>query len=211
MKIFLLHEDFRSRSWAEKVEEAVLLSPRSDTRVCLIRQDDSDLPPSGIFQAGCRRRRGGKVRTAHMTQLYFQVPKRRFAGINATTPLFSSTVLIKTPKFCRAHYGHCWVGGKQVRRSAFRDAPTTFPETSTSPGSHICQAAPNSSFPGFPSPSSVPVPPNGVQRQQQFGWGAAGPRGANAAPGPHSPRRAQVTASALRPPAGGRAGQRPAR
>lgn len=99
---------------------------------------------------------------------------------------------------------------RKVRRSAFRDAPTTVPETSTSPGSHICQASPNSSFPCFPSPSSVSVPPNGEQREQQLGCGEAGLRGANAAPGPHSPRRAQITASALRPPAGGRTGQRPA-
>lgn len=92
----LLHEDFRSRSWAQKVEE-VLLSPRSDTRVCCIRQDGSDLPSSGIFQAGCRRKRGGKVRTAHLTQLHFQVPKRRAAGINTTTPLFSSHGPDKSP------------------------------------------------------------------------------------------------------------------
>lgn len=111
----LLLEDFRSRSWAAGGGGG---SPVFEKRHpgLLNLTDDSDLHSSGIFQAGCRRIRGWKVRAAHVTQLHFRVPKRSAAGINTTTRSFSShgpDEKQQNLSSAAAHYGNCWVPKKK--------------------------------------------------------------------------------------------------
>lgn len=81
---YLLLEDFRSRSWAEGGGSGSPASKKQHTGL-LNLTDDSDLRSSGIFQAGCRCRRGGNVSTAHVTQLHFQVQS---AELLESIPIF---------------------------------------------------------------------------------------------------------------------------
>lgn len=54
---YVLLEDFRSRSWADGGGGGSPVFKKWNVGL-LNLTDDSDLPSSGIFQAGCRRRRG---------------------------------------------------------------------------------------------------------------------------------------------------------
>lgn len=139
---YVLLEDFRSRSWADSGGGGSPVFKQWNTGL-LNLTDDSDLPSSGIFQAGCRRRRGWKVRTAHVTQLHFRVPKRSAAGINTTTRLFSSHGPDKNPEALR-HTTEIVGLKKKKGRLPFIRAPTTLSEI-TSHGLHVLQASPNSS------------------------------------------------------------------
>lgn len=153
----LLLEDFRSRSWAAGGGGGSPGFEKQHTGL-LNLTDDSDLHSSGIFQAGCRRIRGWKVRTAHVTQLHFRVSQRSAAGINTTTRSFSShgpdekKQTNPKPKLCGVTLRKLL--GAKIKKNKIRRFYHLFGNQHLSSVSRQF----------FPSPPSVSVPLKGKKR-----------------------------------------------
>lgn len=97
---YLLLEDFHSGSWAEGGGGG---SPAPEHRFAEFdRQAVSDLRGFSEQDAGASREAEGRERTAHVTQLHFQVAPRDPAGVGTDLPPLDCLTPrdpIKTPKF----------------------------------------------------------------------------------------------------------------
>lgn len=86
----------------QKAEEVALLSPRSGAHRFAEFDETTAISDQGFSKQDAGALEEGRVRTAHVTQLHFQVPKRSTCWnkyLSSTTRLFSSQGLIKPPKF----------------------------------------------------------------------------------------------------------------